>query len=267
MKPVLLTLTILLLAAAAAQSTPLPPNAFPAPNQTAGSIAGVWQTTIPLGPGIPSATGVLMARPDGTYREELLVDRQITAFWEGTYTLTPDGVFTQNETAKSPQICAMGECFPNDGPPTTVSHVSMQGPNAMVVSVQDPASGQTVTLAWQRVDAQGAVPGQAQAQVPTPPPAAAGANPWIGSFTDGDLTLHVGGAQGDVLERRGVSYPLTLRDAGGRLEGTFSAAGTSYPVVIERVGQNLMVSTGGARYDLAPLAGGGAAIPANPLGN
>ncbi len=274
---------ILLLGVALGQNAPgtAAPGSAP-PSQVTGAILGAWQTAVPLGQGMPPATGIFIARPDNTYREELHVQGQLAAFWEGTYTLTPDGVLTQDETSKSPQICAMGECYPNDGSARTVSRVRVQGPNAILVSSQDPASGQTVTLAWQRKASQAPPPGQASARPPsaappaapvpgravagTPAPAAA-AVPWGGTYTDGDLTLRLGGEQGNRLERAGESYPLNLRANGGRLQGTFLAGGNSFPVVIERAGEDLVVTTGGARYELAPEPAQGPAQPANPLGN
>jgi len=65
-------------------------------------LVGTWQTSIELGQGLPPATGIFQAQPDGRYREELYVQNQLAAFWEGTYTLASDGTLTQTETGKSP---------------------------------------------------------------------------------------------------------------------------------------------------------------------
>ena len=64
-------------------------------NSSANPIVGVWQISIPLNDGGPPVQGTLTVNPNGTYREELLQSGQVAAFWEGTYTFSPDGSFVQ----------------------------------------------------------------------------------------------------------------------------------------------------------------------------
>ena len=117
-------------------------------------LVGTWQTAIQLGQGLPPATGVFTAQPNGQYREEMIVQGQLAAYWEGQYSLSQDGTLIQQEISKSPQICLQGQCVANEGPATIVSRVSLQGPDTFTATVQDPASGQTHTINWQRVSAQ-----------------------------------------------------------------------------------------------------------------
>ena len=157
----------------------------------ASPLVGTWQTSIELGQGVP-ASGIFRAQPDGTYREELYAQNQLVGFWEGTYTLAPDGTLTQTETGKSPQLCLQGQCMANEGPATSLSRVSVQGPDTFTVTGQDPASGQTFTLTWQR--AGGANPNvqtpSTPTQMPTQMPSAqlpsapgqAGQSPIVGSW-------------------------------------------------------------------------------------
>ncbi len=156
-------LFVLALAPALAQVAP-PGGTGP---QAGMNLVGVWQTSVQLGQGMPPATGLFRAQPDGSYREEMYVGGLLAAYWEGRFTLAPDGTLTQNETGKSPQICLPTGCVPNEGPTTSVSRVSFGGPNAFTVNTQDPATGQTFSLYWQR--AEGAAPTPTPQPVPTPP--------------------------------------------------------------------------------------------------
>jgi hypothetical protein len=121
-------------------------------------IVGTWQTTVELGQGLAPATGIFQAQADGRYREEMYIQGQLAAFWEGQYSLSPDGTLTQQESNKSPQICMQGQCMANDGPTTTLSRVSVQGPDTFVVSLQDPSSGQMFSITWQRQNTQPVIP-------------------------------------------------------------------------------------------------------------
>ncbi len=122
--------------------------------QGVSPIVGTWQTSIELGQGIAPATGIFQVQADGRYREEMYIQGQLAAFWEGQYSLAPDGTLTQQESNKSPQICMQGQCMANDGPSMTISRVSVQGPNAFMVSIQDPSNGQMFNITWQRMNAQ-----------------------------------------------------------------------------------------------------------------
>ena len=120
--------------------------------QMPSPIVGTWQTSIELGQGLAPATGIFQALPDGRYREEMYIQGQLAAFWEGQYSLAPDGTLTQQESNKSPQICTQSQCMANDGPSMTVSRVSAQGPDTFVVTLQDPSSGQMFSITWQRLN-------------------------------------------------------------------------------------------------------------------
>lgn len=131
-------------------------------------IVGIWQTSIQLGQGMPNATGIFQAQPNGQYREELYMQGQLAAYWEGQYSLAPDGTLSQQETSKSPQICMQGQCFANEGPSSSVSRVSVQGTDSFTVTGQDPASGQVYTLNWQRSGGQSNVPSNQPTSQATP---------------------------------------------------------------------------------------------------
>lgn len=137
---------------------------------SANPLVGTWQTSIELGQGLPPATGIFRAQADGQYREELYIQGQLAAYWQGQYTLAPDGTLTQQETSKSPQICMQGQCMANDGPSTTTSRVSLQAADVFTVTVQDPSSGQVFTVNWQRMGQPGPAPVGPTPAGPTPTP-------------------------------------------------------------------------------------------------
>ncbi len=155
--------------------------------QMPSPIMGTWQTSIELGQGLAPATGIFQALPDGRYREEMYIQGQLAAFWEGQYSLAPDGTLTQQESNKSPQICMQSQCMANDGPSMTVSRVSVQGPDTFVVTLQDPSSGQIFSITWQRLNNQPATPSATSPSTTTPstgqfPQASAGQSPLVGSW-------------------------------------------------------------------------------------
>ncbi len=155
--------------------------------QMPSPIVGTWQTSIELGQGLAPATGIFQALPDGRYREEMYIQGQLSAFWEGQYSLAPDGTLTQQESNKSPQICTQSQCMANDGPSTTVSRVSVQGPDTFVVTLQDPSSGQMFSITWQRLNNQAATPSATTPSTTTPstgqfPQANVGQSPLVGSW-------------------------------------------------------------------------------------
>ena len=117
---------------------------------TNDSLVGTWQTTFSTMQGMPPATGVFKVQTSGQYREELYVQGQLAGFWEGTYTLSPDGTFVQQITNKSPQVCVGGRCNPNPASGTISSRLTLQGTNSFSISSQDAQTGQTSTLTWQR---------------------------------------------------------------------------------------------------------------------
>ncbi len=154
--------------------------------QVASPIVGTWQTSIELGQGLAPATGIFQALPDGRYREEMYIQGQLAAFWEGQYSLAPDGTLTQQESNKSPQICMQSQCMANDGPSMTVSRVSVQGPDTFVVTLQDPSSGQMFNITWQRLNNQTATPSATTLSTTTPSTgqtqANTGQSPLVGSW-------------------------------------------------------------------------------------
>ena len=169
--------------------TPFAFTPFAFAQTNSNPLVGTWRTSLELGQGWPAATGVFQAQPDGRYREEMYVQNQLAAFWEGTYTLSPDGTFTQTETNKSPQLCLQGQCVPNDGPGVNVSQVNVQSPDVFTVTAQDPASGQALTLTWQRVS--GTDPANPTAQLPQTPQALSpqpGQSPIVGSWQFAEQT-------------------------------------------------------------------------------
>ncbi len=226
--------------------------------QPAPSLVGVWQSSISLGEGLPVAIGVLRVLPGGHYREEMRVEGQLGAFWEGTYTLAPDGTLTQTALTKSPQVCVQSNCQTNEGEAVTVARATFPNPNTLVLSLPDGS----VVLEYQRVtDA-----------APAPAPATLLDNPlggqqgvsnnfWFGSYSNGDLTLDITEFGKYFIEQAGIRYPLTIPeqyplDIPGmappeRLEGSFSSNGADYPVVLERYqGSLVMLTSGQSRFVL-----------------
>lgn len=261
---------------------------------TTAALIGKWQTSVPIGDGMPPAEGTLTINPDGSYREEMLFQGQLAGFWEGSYSLTPDGIFSQTELSKSPQICVQGQCFSNDGPNMTVSTIVKLDANHFTVRIQDPESGEVFTLEWQRVLGAAIVNPQPGPQLPlpackpgmTPAPqgncvAAAPVTPenngftWAGNYSDGAITLQLGGLEGDYLEREGVRYPLSLQANNAMLEGTFSSGNDSFPLSLERLDNIIVLRTGNARYELTSTQANNPFdppvnpldTPTNPLGN
>ena len=272
MKRVVLLCTFVL-TTALAQSALTPSALQAAPGNP---VVGVWQVSFPNDGG-PPVEGVVGFNPDGTYREEMTSQGQQVAFWEGRYTLAPDGTLTQTETNKSPQFCFQGQCEPNDGPSVTTSRLSAQSADSITLTYAE--GSETYTLTFQRVGAaalpqpgpqpapqvcSGPVPAPGCTQ-PSPAPAEIGSNPWAGTYSDGDVTLHLAGPGADYFERGGQQYPLQLTGTNERLEGTFTSNGSSFPVVLERSGGAVLLSSGELRFTLQPV--GGAPQPANPLGN
>lgn len=90
-----------------------------------------------------------------------------------------------------------------------------------------------------------------------------GASPWIGTWSDGDVTVRIGGADGAVLEVDGATYPLNVSGDETRLAGTFESGGQRYEIALHRTADGLTVSSGGATYALRPA--GGATGSDNPL--
>lgn len=251
-----------------AMSTALAQQATPPGGIADNPMVGVWQTSIPTDGG-PAIDGIFRFNPDGTYREEMISQGQLLAFWEGRYDLAPDGTLTQHETNKSPQICFRNQCGSNDGPPVTVSRVSAQSSSSITLTYTDESGSYPITL--QRVNAGSGPtfmqPTQPGGPSPNPLGAESEPTPWMGSYSDGDLTLHLGSPEGDFLERGDVRYPLELSGTSERLEGSFNSGDMTFPVVLERAEGGVVLTSGDLRFTLSPVTPDGPAQPTNPLGN
>jgi hypothetical protein len=258
---------VLLLSTVFAQNTPV------ASQEAGNPLVGTWQTNIP-NEGGPPLVGVVVFSPDGSYREELMIQGELGGFWEGRYTLAPDSTLTQNEVNKSSQLCFQGDCQPNEGPPVTVSKLGAVSPNSFTLTYTDGPQGYAAT--FQRMP-------QSSSVTPTPdqplPPITSNvpasnipANPWAGVYSDGTITLHLSGPGQDYFERQGKQYPLQLRGSAERLEGTFSSDGNTFPVVLERKDGSVILTSGDLSFTLSSSAPANPlestpSAPVNPLGN
>jgi hypothetical protein len=121
-----------------------------------------------------------------------------------------------------------------------------------------PNYARVVELVFTRTAAQGS--GAA------PPPARARASPsdpdpYVGSFSDGRLTLHLqgsGGSYSGIAQYLGQNYPVTVSDSGGVLTGSFTAPGGQYPLRVVVRTDGLVVTTDDATFELRRIqrAGG-----------
>jgi hypothetical protein len=259
---------------------------LPSPQAGTNPILGVWQVSFEMDDGSPTVMGSLTVNPNGTYREEMTQGGQMIAFWEGSYTLSPDGTFIQTETNVSPQFCMQGQCEPNDPPAVTKGRINLPNPNTLIVSYQDPSTGQQESFTWQRANAalptpQVPNPNVQNPQSPNPLPqsplpqapnsqANAPCTPqagcWSGLFSNGDISLSLGNPGSDYLERGGTRFPLTLQASSTGLQGSFSSNGSNFPVNLEPNGAGILLTSGDLRFELLP-AMQGQAQPSNPLGN
>lgn len=92
-------------------------------------------------------------------------------------------------------------------------------------------------------------------------------DPWVGTFSDGNLTLQLQGAGGSyqgVAQLSGQSFTVTVSGSGTQLTGSFQAADGQYPLTLTQAGSSVTLSSGGTTYNLQragaaaanPLAGG-----------
>lgn len=128
---------------------PTPPTSGSTPTQ-ANPLVGTWQGDWQPAPNVTIRL-VDVFRPDGTYREEGYIAGKMIAFFEGTYTLSPDGTLQQTETNVSPQICINGECRPNDPPTSSTMQVAFQGPNTISVTKPGEGGQPPLTVTFQRL--------------------------------------------------------------------------------------------------------------------
>ena len=108
--------------------------------------------------------------------------------------------------------------------------------------------------------------GQAEAPVNplAPQPSQVPADPLVGTFSDGTLTLTLQGGGGQYsgqIEFSGQRYPVTAQGSGNALSGTFTSSGQSFAFTATLQGETLSFETGGTAYRLQKQA----AAPANPL--
>lgn len=113
------------------------PNQGGAPLQTgpvgatgAPAIVGTWQGIIEQ-QGV-QIIAVTMFNADGTYRDEAYLDGQLMLFYTGTYAFAADGSLTKWITGASPQVCARGNCQPNQYEPTEFGRIDFLGPDTAV---------------------------------------------------------------------------------------------------------------------------------------
>lgn len=87
----------------------------------------------------------------------------------------------------------------------------------------------------------------------------AAADRYDGTFHNARMTVELNGFNGDYIGtiRLGEqAFPLRARDFGKRLEGRFQTAGREFAFSASIAGDNLVLSSGGARHTLARNGGG-----------
>lgn len=92
-------------------------------------------------------------------------------------------------------------------------------------------------------------------------------NPFVGTFTDGRVTVTLEpGGPGFVgrLELEGDSYPLTAQLAGETLSGSFRAAGGTFSFMATLNGSRLMLVSDGIAYALERIEGQGGTPATSP---
>jgi hypothetical protein len=90
-------------------------------------------------------------------------------------------------------------------------------------------------------------------------------DPWIGTFSDGQLVLQLqggGGSYSGIAQLAGQSFSVSVTGSGSQLSGTFRAADGEYPLTLTNAGGVVTLMTGGTSYTLQRA---GAAAAANPL--
>lgn len=90
---------------------------------------------------------------------------------------------------------------------------------------------------------------------------AAASDKYAGAWTSKDMSISLNGGGGrysGTLTHQGSSYPVTLKDEGPGLSGTFTAAGTPYELLVNVENGMLYINTAGTTYMLARGNGGAA---------
>ena len=94
---------------------------------------------------------------------------------------------------------------------------------------------------------------------------AAAQDPWVGTFSDGNLVLQLqggGGSYQGVAQLSGQSFAVSVSGSGSQLSGTFRATDGEYPLTLTQAGAAVTLRTGGTSYNLQRA---GATAAANPL--
>ena len=90
-------------------------------------------------------------------------------------------------------------------------------------------------------------------------------DPWVGTFSDGNLILQLqggGGTYQGVAQLSGQSFAVQVSGSGAQLSGSFRAADGEYPLTLTQAGTGVTLNTGGTSYSLQRA---GSAAAANPL--
>lgn len=132
--------------------------------------------------------------------------------------------------------------------------------------IEPDANGQpnydaATTLVFARQGATAATGGAAG----NPLAGAAAQDPWVGTFSDGNLVLQLqggGGTYQGVAQLSGQSFAVTVSGSGAQLSGSFRAADGEYPLTLTQAGTGVTLTTGGSSYSLQRA---GTAVAANPL--
>lgn len=99
--------------------------------------------------------------------------------------------------------------------------------------------------------------------------APAGTDPFVGDFTNGQLTLSLrgdGGSYSGQLAMGAEAHPVTAQLNGDRLEGTMTAPAGQYGLLITASADGVVLSNAGEDYVLQRIAPGGGSAPAAPTG-
>lgn len=147
---------------------------------------------------------------------------------------------------------------------------AVEGDNLRLILAEPDANGQpnfqrATQLSFKRTAGVPAGGGQAAGGNPLGGGrAAAASDRYAGAWSSKDVQLSLSGGDGKysgTLTHQGQNYPITLKDEGPGLSGTFTAGGSPYEVLIKHENGFLHLNTAGTTYMLAKGTGG-----ANPLG-
>jgi hypothetical protein len=83
-------------------------------------------------------------------------------------------------------------------------------------------------------------------------------DPYVGTFSDGSVTLQLQGGGGQYRGQvtvQGVSYPVQVQSGAQGVQGVIQAPDGQYQIVARAQGGGLFVMSGGAQYDLQRQSG------------